>query len=434
MKKILTASAALLIAAGAFATAQAADEPGFKVTGNSRLRVVYRDDFDFGKSPNKAEKYMDSRVRLNLKGTAASGAFVSSRLRLMEGKVEYNGPDGTGSSFKAGNVWSDWAYFGIPFSDSFTMEAGKYRWNSWGHDFFIADQPGTGVRGIIKAGDWKITPFVEVISEGTARGSKTLDYIEDNDAIRYGVSVESKFSDNWKGGIMVAYQSDDRTMSIPGEDEDGGEIMEHFSKHDGWLGSLYFTGNMGAFGLKGEFSYHDGSLRRFNQRYDDNHYDGNCIGIGGSNGDEDDESFGGFIQPSYTIDALTLSLNLGFTTGNFGANKTYGFVMIGGDHSMSVLRLGDYGDWLWGGFIADYKISDSLKLTGNVIYVDVNGYSNKGDTSLERLIEVSGAITYTITKGAVFTLFAGALIPSFEDPTRDDDPAVGSYGRFVVSF
>ena len=49
MKKILVAGAALLIAAGAVGTAPAAEvKPGVQLSGDARVRAVYRDDFDFG--------------------------------------------------------------------------------------------------------------------------------------------------------------------------------------------------------------------------------------------------------------------------------------------------------------------------------------------------------------------------------------------------
>ena len=49
MKKVLVAGAALLLAGGIASTASAAAvEPGVKITGDARARLVYRDSFDFG--------------------------------------------------------------------------------------------------------------------------------------------------------------------------------------------------------------------------------------------------------------------------------------------------------------------------------------------------------------------------------------------------
>ena len=73
-------------------------------------------------------------------------------------------------------------------------------------------------------------------------------------------------------------------------------------------------------------------------------------------------------------------------------------------------------------------------MTGNLVYASIDGNSSTGLNSLEDAIEISGVLEYTISKGAVFSWFAGTLIPSFEDSTVNDDPAYGTYGRLEIKF
>lgn len=422
MKKILVASAAFLLVAGAVGTAPAAEtKPGVALSGDARVRAVYRDDFDFGNSDKSGESYLDSRIRLTVKGTAAGGAYAIGRIRMMETKFEDNDTDNAAGVVDPGNIWMDKAYIGVPFSDNFTLEAGKYR-VTYGTGFFYEDLNMAGLRGIIKAGNVEINPFVEWMSEGQNSKIKQ-DKNDDNDSIRFGANISADFNDNWKGGVLVAYQTDDRAETVIIDD-----VAHHMEPNEGLLASVYFEGKEGNFGLTGEFAYTDGELRGFNQAYDD-HNDSGKDRIGW-----DDDGYGGYLQPSYTIDALTLALNMGFTMDGFLADPVFGFVMLGADHSLTVMSIGEHGDWLWAGLVAKYAISDKLNLTGNLVYASVDGFSNTGLDSLERAIEVSGVLEYTISKGAVFSWFAGTLIPSFDDPTVEDDPAFGTYGRLQLKF
>ena len=52
----------------------------------------------------------------------------------------------------------------------------------------------------------------------------------------------------------------------------------------------------------------------------------------------------------------------------------------------------------------------------------------------ERAVELSAGLRWSISPGASLAWFAGALIPSFEDPAVADDPALGSYAMLEVNF
>ena len=278
------------------------------------------------------------------------------------------------------------------------------------------DLPSGGVRGFLRLGDVEINPFVEWQSESQASGIET-DRYWDHDSIRYGLHMKAQLNDNWHLGALAAYQTDDR-------DEAFG-----VAEHKGWLASVYFEGKEGPFGIKGEFAYNDGSLLGFNQWLDDRHDYGETMNDGTA-----DNGFGVYLTPSYTWDALTLSLTLALTHGGFSAAPEFGYLLAGADHAISVISVGQNGEWLMAGLSARYAITDDLSVTGNFMYADVDGFSEFGAQSLERLIEVSGVLDYTITKGVNFSLFAGVLIPSFSDPNWDDSPAVGSYARLMCFF
>lgn len=87
MKKVLLAGAALMLVSGIASTASAAAvTPGVVLTGDARVRMGYKNDaYDFNDSnADGSQTNMDSRLRLNIKGTAAGGAYAFARIRMME--------------------------------------------------------------------------------------------------------------------------------------------------------------------------------------------------------------------------------------------------------------------------------------------------------------------------------------------------------------
>ena len=131
MKKVLLTGAALMLVGGMVATdATYAAEPGVKITGNARVRLWYKNDaFGDFNSDNAVDSdvSMDSRVRLDVTGTAAGGAYAKARIRMYEslmGDFDRDLSDGTAAT-KNDNIWVDKAYVGIPFNDTFTLEVGR---------------------------------------------------------------------------------------------------------------------------------------------------------------------------------------------------------------------------------------------------------------------------------------------------------------------
>lgn len=470
MKKVLLAGAALMLVSGIASTASAAEvKPGVVITGDARVRLFYQSDdyVDWGNAANttypfaynnrnntdNANTDMDSRVRINITGTAAGGAYAKARIRMMETFMGDNDTDPAGLGNTASNIWTDLAYVGIPFTDQFTLEVGKYR-STYGpmgvtYNFFYDDVHLTGARGLVKFGAVEINPFIEWMEEAQNDGNATQvfgnnDRNEDNDAIRFGVHAKGKINKDWTVGGMLGYQSDERretTVPIVG--------LTGFEANEGFFASIYTNGKAGAFGLIGELAVTDNSLNNFNAWEDDSATAGAWSDRIGS----DDTGFGGYIFPNFQIDKLNIGLNLGFTDGGFQPDRAFGFVMLGSaDNSrISAGRIGDTGDWLWAGLVASYQISETLKLTGNLVYADIDAWDSQGPNGegpytssgaylapLDSAWELSAVLQYTISKGADVFFSAGYLDPSFDDefvgPTVNDDGAFGALTRFELKF
>lgn len=475
MKKALLAGAALMLIGGLADTASAATEPGVKITGNARVRFYYKSEEYrnyFGNPTNALQNpdstfTQDSRVRFDLTGTAAGGAYAKARIRLMENRLSDLDRDG-GSVAGLGqdNIWVDKAYIGIPFNDMFTLELGKYR-ATYGplpvtYNFFYDDVHLAGALGIIKTGDIVINPFIEWMDNGEDSGV-AIDNREDNDEVRLGVHLKGKVNKDWTLGGMLGYQTDAREESNPGF-----YTTTSVNDNSGWFASFFVNGKVDQFGLVGEIAVTDNELNGFNSWLDDSNTASvsnrsyyrptpttlaqtpNVLDTIGS----DDTGWGGYIFPNYTIDKLNIGLNLGFTTGGFLADNAFGFVMVGAaDNSVITAGhpVGWGGDWFWAGLVANYKINDSLKLTGNLVYVDVDPWTESGEgpgfvaynnmLMMDSAWEISALLQYTISKGMDVYFAAGYLDPSLEyinvtqvNSGFEEDGVFGAYTRFELSF
>lgn len=452
MKKVLLAGAALMMVGNIAASASAAAvEPGVKITGDARARLWYKSEEYSSRWGNfdgyDSQTNLDSRVRFNFVGTAAGGAYAKARIRLMESTMSDLDKDlGERTDLKGDNIWADMAYLGVPFTDEFTLEIGKYR-STYGplgstYNFFYDDVNLAGARGIVKLGDIEINPFIEWMEDG--QNLSGVDKKEDNDEIRYGAHIKGKINKDWTVGAMVAYQTDDRD-----EDDAAPSGKLDNINNEGFFGSLYTKGKSGQFGLAAELGITDGDLNGFNTYSSDDYYDTSYTDVIGSN----DTGYGGYIFPNFQIDKLNIGLNLGMTDGGFRPDTAFGFVMLGaGDNSIiSAQTIGDTGDWLWAGLVAEYAINESLKLTGNLVYADVDAWTEAGDgpgftgadnsIALENAWEISAVLQYTISKGMDVFFAAGYLDPSLEYVNQtssasplDDDAAFGAYTRFELKF
>ncbi len=442
MKKVLLTGAALMLAGGMVSTASAAAvEPGVKITGDARVRLWYMSEEyaarnNFGnKTGSDSDTTMDSRIRINIQGTAAGGAYAKARIRMFESNMGDFDTDAGGTTYAAiddNNIWVDMAYVGIPFNDAFTLEIGKYR-STYGplpgtYNFFYDDVHLTGFRGIIKMDNVEINPFVEWMEEAQLDGT-TTDKAEDNDEMRFGVHAKAKLNKDWTIGGMLGYQSDSRK-----------ETINVYEANEGFFASIYANGKSGQFGIVGEFAVTDNELNGMNSWFDDETVK-DLIG-------SEDTGFGGYIFPNYQIDKLNIGLNVGFTSNGFSPDTAFGFVMLGSsDNSkISAYSIGKGGDWVWGGLVASYQISETLKLTGNLAYAEIDAWGKTSEgpegawagtnnaEALDNAWELSAVLQYTISKGADVYFSAGYLSPEFEKSTLKDDGAFGALTRFELKF
>lgn len=456
MKKVLLAGAALMLVSG-IASAASAEEvkPGVTVTGDARVRIYYKSAEyynNFGNTVDPLNSHysssdeMDSRVRFNIKGTAAGGAYAFARIRVMETLMGDMDTDVNQiNNLSQNNIWADQAFMGIPFNDKFTVELGKFR-STYGplpltYNFFYDDVNMTGGRATIKFGDVEINPFIVWMDEskntntGVNAGTVLRDQQSDNDEMRYAAHIKYKVNKDWTVGGMVGYQQDDRVETPVRL----GNYPAGVTQNSGGFGSLYVNGKAGQFGLVGELGITAADLNGFNAWYEDSNND--LIDSVGSN----DTGWGGYLLPSYTIDKLTLALNGGFTSGGFIPDRAFGFVMIGStDNSViTAQQLGAGGDWLWIGFCPSYQINESLKITANIVYADIDPWTAAGDGPgfaggnnlpvLDSAWELSAVMQYTISKGMNMYLSAGYLDPSFEyiNVTRLTNTPLQEDGRFA---
>lgn len=468
MKKVLVAGAALMLVSGSAATVHAIHfpttepaaaapakkaeiKPGVALSGDARVRLGYTsEDYDFGNNnADSGRTDMDSRVRLNITGTAAGGAYAKARIRMYESLMGDLDTDPNPNDLAQNNIWVDIAHVGIPFGDDFTLELGKYR-STYGplgatHNFFYDDVHLTGGRGIWKIGGVTVNPFIEWMEESGNYATTNQNRRDDNDAIRYGIHAKGKINKDWTLGGMLGYQNDERLEDniTPGLNY----------KNDGFFGSIYTIGRSGAFGFVGELAVTDSGLNNFNAWEDD--FDGAYTSSATADRiGSDDVGWGGYVFPNYQVDKLNIGLNLGFTDGGFTPDRAFGFVMLGSsDNSrITAMRIGDGGDWLWAGLVAEYSISESLKLTGNLVYADVEAWDTRGPNGegpttvagavnnawqIDNAWEVSAVLQYTISKGADVFFSAGYLKPEFETVngfTPEDDGAFGALSRFELKF
>lgn len=457
MKKVLLAGAALMLVGGIASTASAAAvEPGVKITGDARVRLWYMSEEyknNFGNladpvnAPYDSQTSMDSRVRLNVTGTAAGGAYAKTRIRMYETLMGDDDTDPTPLGSQSGNVWIDMAYVGIPFSDMFTLEVGKYR-STYGplgttYNFFYDDVHSTGFRGIVKINDIEINPFIEWMEEAQNDNATATDKNADNDEYRFGAHVKAKLNKDWTAGGMLGYQSDARKG-----------VAGSFEANEGFFGSLYVNGKSGQFAIVGEVAVTDGDLNGFNSWYNDGNGTIAVTTFPTVAADPDqigssDTGFGGYIFPNYQIDKLNLGLNIGGTTGGFQPDRAFGFVMVGSSDNSKIsdYKIGAGGDWLWIGFVPSYQINESLKLTGNIVYADIEpwdkptdgplgGWAGKNNVeALDSAWELSAILQYTISKGADVFFSAGYLKPEFASPAiKQDDAAFAALTRFELKF
>jgi hypothetical protein len=395
MKKVLVASAALMLAG-----ATAADA-GVNLSGDARATYVGKQDYQRNLDQNSADGYHDyieSRIGLNIDGkTSTDGMFVKARVYFdgygFEDDAPWNGTENQ-------QVTVDYAYMQVPLGPNWAIRAGRV--NPDFSKFYSWNIRPTRVYAMYQNGDFAFKPFLGVKQE---EASTDTDNWDDNDFMEYGFVASLKLMNGWTVKAYGRYDDDQRewdksaeeVYTITGDAATGFEVSEGYptlshKDKSGFTGDLVLTNDGAAcpIGFTAELAYKAADLQ----------------------GTEDD-GIGSYVMLSKKMtDRFTPAILAGMTKDGYVADNDFGFVMVGGDTSSQVMRVGDGGDLIFGAFVANYAASDRLTLTGNLLYAD---FDNDAPGTFDNAIEVSGIASYALSDAASLTYKAGYLTPSVID-------------------
>ncbi|WP_417912444.1 hypothetical protein, partial [Candidatus Electronema sp. TJ] len=392
MKKVLVAGAALMLACSAA-------EAGVNISGDARVSYIGKQDYlRTATSANGYDDFLESRVGLNFEGKAAADK-VTANARLyfdgygFEDDAPWNGEERTELSV-------DYAYLTVPMGD-WTIKAGRV--NSDYSKFFSWNIRPTRLIATYKQGNLSVTPFVGVRAEA----STDKDVWNDNDYMEYGLVIKTKLPSAWNLAGYVRYDDDQREensswvgLTASGTDAAGKLITATIpvlvtGPHKDKSGVIadVFLNNDGAncdFGFHAELAYKAADVQ----------------------GTKDD-GMGGYVMLSKKMsDRFTPAVLAGMTKDGFVADNDFGFIMVGGELSTQVMRVGQGGDLLFGALVANYAASDRLTLTGNLLYAD---FDNDDAGTLDNAIEISGVAAYALNESTTLSYKAGYLTPSVVD-------------------
>jgi len=424
MKKVLVAGAALMLAGATVA------EAGVNLSGDARATYVGKQDYQRVKdSADGYHDYFESRIGLNIDGkTSKDGMFVKARIYFDKYGFEDDAPwNGT----ERNDVSVDYAYMQIPLGPNWAIKAGRV--NPDFSKFYSWNIRPTRVYAMYQNGDFAFKPFLGVKQEETGTD---LDSWNDNDFMEYGFVASLKLMTGWTLKAYGRYDDDQREwdqkqiseMAIPAGALGNpnamtvglpsgfqvplkGEVVSHKDK-SGFTGDLLLT-NDGAgcpIGFTAELAYKAADLQ----------------------GTEDD-GIGSYIMLHKKMtERFTPAVLVGMTKDGYVADNDFGFVMVGGDTSSQVMRVGDGGDLLFGAFVANYAASSRLTLTGNLLYAD---FDNDDPGTLDNAIEVSGVASYALSDEASLTYKAGYLTPSVNGGSGvAEDAYFGHLLRLNIAF
>jgi len=377
MKKVLVAGTALMLAGAVAAQAEA----GVNLSGDARVTYIGLQDYKrTADNANGYDDFFESRVGVNFDATApAQGVSAKARLYFddygFEDDAVWNGEEHT-------EVSVDYAYLVAPLGD-WTIKAGRVNLDY--SKFFSWNIRPTRVLATYKHGDMSITPFVGVKKDG----GTAVDDWDGNDFMEYGLVIKTKLQNAWNLAGYVRYDDDQRSKMNGIDIETGEPVLLDNKDRSGTIADVFLNNNDAGcdFGFHAELGYKAADVQ----------------------GTEDD-GIGGYVMLSKQMSAqFTPALLAGATKDGFVADNDFGFVMVGGELSTQVMKVGDGGDLLFGAFVASYKSSDRLTLTGNLLYAD---FDNDAPETLDSAVEVSGIIDYALNESASLTYKAGYLTPS----------------------
>jgi len=414
MKKVLVAGAALLLVGGMAASAMAE----VNLSGDARVRWVYKDKYDFGNSDQDATNYFDSRFRVKVNAKSKGGAWMKARIRMDDYKWD---GQGWGAYKEDKNIWVDYAYLGIPMGD-FTVYGGNVIWGSTPSKFFIEDARYTmlGLKYAVEGVELHLGYSVE---DDFVNAN---DDLEDNNARAFHLLGKFNVNPDWKVTAYGLYVNDDREWT-DGVDVDTGEdiLVKRDGDNSGFAGTLNVSGKAGALGMMGEIAFVSSDVQSTKN-----------------------DGWGGLLEVSYDMGGLVPAIQFGFTKDSYIADGDFGWVMIGSTYPLGVIgnvgaagsNYEDGADWTWIAPTVSYSVSENLKLTGNFVWVNVDTNDDAGidDDRLAKLYELSGIAEYTVSEGAKLVGILGYLQPDFDGRVDgagvQDDAALGGMLKMVIKY
>lgn len=413
MKKVLVAGAALLLA-GSMVTVASAE---VNLSGDARVRYVGGSGYDMrvkadlsGTEQSDYQDEFNSRIRVKINAKAKGGAYAKVRVRFDD--FMWDG-QGWGAAAYDKNVWADYAYLGVPMGPV-DVSAGRMPDNY--SKFFSWDERPTRLKADWNGGAVRVIGLIDVQDE---TGLTTQDLWNDNDYMGYGLVVSFNINEDNALKGYVRYQDDERGAGILG-----------YNDRSGWLGSINYAGKVAMLGLEAELAYKSADVLA-------------NMSTGGTR--IDDDGYGGYVQASMDLGALTPAVQLGFTQDGYQADDDFGFIMIGAAEPITYVRtMGTgLGDTYWAALTSGFQVSEQFKLAGNLVYYDVNLNDNALENSDDirgavDAWEISGSATYTISEGADLTYKIGYLDQSYDGRLNaagiSEDGIFGQYLRMLIKF
>ncbi|MCI5127904.1 MAG: hypothetical protein D3905_02890 [Candidatus Electrothrix sp. AS4_5] len=403
MKKVLVAGAALMLAGStvpvAFAGNSGSDSgntTGVSISGDATL--YYAGGIDYPYDPvNRINGYSDffaTRVGLNFDAVALGGASIHARL-YFDDQGFNDDPIWDKSGDNQLGVSTDYAYMQVPLSKNFTIKAGRLPLSF--SPFYAGEIRPTRIQLIYKSGNLKLVPWLGVVSEDEI----DLDNLDDNDFMQYGIIPVITFDNDWTAKGFFRYNDDARTVA---------------QDRSGFEGSVNVSGMAGNVALTAEVSYKAADVQG-----------------------TDDDGTGGYVQASLNMPGFTPTVLAGMTQNGFMAWRDFGFVMMGGNETTTVVpRVGNpIGDLMFGALVFKHDISDCFSAQGNLVYAS---YDYDNDTvaqgELDSAVEVSGIFNYALSDSTSFEYKLGYLAPTYNDGAPDvlEDAYIGHVLRMNVEF
>jgi hypothetical protein len=414
MKKVLVAGAALMLA-GSMVSAASAGTPGeapvettgISLSGDARVTYVGWSDYDRQDSETEYSDYFESRVSVNFDAVATGGTAVHARLYFDDEGFNDDVPWNGNGDAQLG-VSTDYAYIVTPLSDTLSVKAGRLPLNF--SAFYAGEIRATRLQVIYHSGNFKLIPWIGVASEDNT----DLDNLDDNDFMQYGIIPVLKLNDAWSVKGYFRYNDDQREWDTDPSVDDSGATVAATAHDDrsGFDGTIQVAGKAGMVDLTAQVAYVEADFQ----------------------GTEDD-GIGCFVQAAFGTPAVTPILIAGMTQDGFMAFRDFGFVMVGGNESTTVVDVGNAdGDLAFGALVLLHDISDQLSVQGNLLYASYDYDEDAG--KIDSAIEVSGVMTYALSESTSFEYKLGYLAPSYNDGAADEleDAYIGHLLRMNVAF